>query len=398
MATLMLKELASELKDILTIIFTRSMAEGKVPEDWRSANITPIFKKGRKCEAGNYRPVSLTSHVCKVLESIIKDSIVEHLNKNELLNETQHGFRSKRSCLTNLLIFMEKVSDYVDQGCPVDVVYLDFQKAFDKVPHERLLLKIGALGIGGEVVNWIRAWLRDRKQRVVVSGESSDWSAVTSGVPQGSVLGPILFIMFINDIEVGVCSNVLKFADDTKLFGKVGSEENCKQLRADLRRLYNWSIDWQMLFNLEKCKIMHFGYNNPKNTFLLGSQILDSVKEEKDLGVLITDDLKVSNQCVKVVKTANQVLGMIKRTFTFKTTDNLLQLYKSLVRPHLEYCMQVWCPYLRKDIDMIEGVQRKATRMILGYSEKSYEERLKCFIRISNRWVRRNHRLKLDSC
>jgi ribonuclease P/MRP protein subunit RPP40 len=245
------------------------------------------------------------------------------------------------------------------------------------VPHERLLLKIGALGIGGEVVNWIRAWLRDRKQRVVVSGVSSDWSAVTSGVPQGSVLGPILFIMFINDIEVGVCSNVLKFADDTKLFGKVGSEENCKQLRADLRRLYNWSIDWQMLFNLEKCKIMHFGYNNPKNTFLLGSQILDSVKEEKDLGVLITDDLKVSNQCVKVVKTANQVLGMIKRTFTFKTTDNLLQLYKSLVRPHLEYCMQVWCPYLRKDIDMIEGVQRKATRMILGYSEKSYEDRLK---------------------
>ena len=158
---------------------------------------------------------------------------------------------------------------------------------------------------------------------------------------QGSVLGPILFVIFVNNIENGICGNILKFADDTKLFSKVGSNINCAKLRANLRKLYNWSEDWQMLFNLDKCTIMHFGYNNPNNIFLLGGHILETVDEEKDLGVMMWKDLKNSSQCVKIVKTENKILGMITRTFTFKTKDNLLQLYKCLVRPHLEYCMQV---------------------------------------------------------
>ena len=204
---------------------------------------------------------------------------------------------------------------------------LDFQKAFDKVPHGRLLLKVKVIGIGSLVANWIESWLSDRKQRVVINGKCSDWSEVSSGVPQGSVLVPRVFVIFIKDIEDGICGNILKFADDTKLFFKVGSDINCAKLRADLRKLYNWSEDWQMFFNLDKCKIMHFGYNNHNNIFLLG-RILETVGEEKDLGVMIRKDLKASSQCVKIVKTANQILGMIKRTFTFKTKDNLLQLYK----------------------------------------------------------------------
>ena len=134
---------------------------------------SPIFKKGKKCDAGNYRPVSLTSHVCKMLESIIKDSIINHINVNKLLNESQHGFISKRSCLTNLLQFIETVTDYVDHGYPVNVIFLNFQKPFDKVPHGRLLLKVKAMGIGSLVANWIESWLSNRKQKVVINGKCS---------------------------------------------------------------------------------------------------------------------------------------------------------------------------------------------------------------------------------
>ena len=156
----MLKELANELKGVLTIIYNRSLSESKIPNDWKIANVTPILKKGKKCDAGNYRLVSLTSHVCKMLESIIKDSIVNHINVNNLLNESQHGFISNRSCLTNLLQFIETFTDYVDQGYPVDIIFLDFLKAFDKVPHGRLLLKVEAMGIGSLVANWIESWIR----------------------------------------------------------------------------------------------------------------------------------------------------------------------------------------------------------------------------------------------
>ena len=166
-------------------------------------------------------------------------------------------------------------------------------------------------------------------------------------MPQSSVLRPILFVIFINDIEDGICGNILKFEDDTKLFCKVGYDIICAKLRADLRKLYNWSEDWKMLFNLDKCKIMQFGYNNYNNIFLLGSHILETVHEEKDLGVMIWKDLKASSQCVKIVKSAKS-LGMITRTFTFKTKDNLLQLYKCLVRLHLMYCMKVWNLYLKR--------------------------------------------------
>ena len=172
------------------------------------------------------------------------------------------------------------------------------------------------------------------------------------------------------------CGNMLKFADDTKLFCKVSSDINCAKLRADLRKLHNWSEEWQMLFNLYKYKIMHFGYNNLNNIFILGGHILETADEGKDFGVMIRKDLKASSQCVKIVKTANQIVGMIKRTFIFKSKDNLLQLYKCLDRPHMMYCMQVQNPYLKKEIDLLEGVQRRATKMILAYEHYGYEDRL----------------------
>jgi len=180
----------------LVLLFNKSLATGKIPQDWRRANVSALFKKGSKKEPGNYRPVSLTCQICKLLERILRDVIVGYLEKQKLIGDSQHGFRKGKSCLTNLLEFMQVLTEGVDQGEEMDVIYLDFQKAFDKVPHKRLLLKLGDLGIGGEIARWIEHWLEERKQRVVLNECSSEWIDVTSGVPQGSVLGPILFVMY----------------------------------------------------------------------------------------------------------------------------------------------------------------------------------------------------------
>jgi hypothetical protein len=195
-------------------------------------------------------------------------------------------------------------------------------------------------------------------------------------VPQGSVLGPLLFIIFVNDMDQAVVSKLLKFADDTKLFGCVSDTTGANILRDDLNALCKWSEDWQMNFNVEKCKVMHFGANNLKEQYSINSNVLTEVTEERDLGIIVQNDLKVSEQCGKVVKTANCILGMIKRTFQNKSKDIILPLYKSLVRPHLEYCVQAWCPHLVKDIKLIENIQHRATKMISDLHGQTYEQRL----------------------
>ena len=248
----------------LVKIFQNSLQTGQVPKDWRLANVTALFKKGSKKEPGNYRPVSLTSQIGKMFERILKDDLVNYLESNSLLYDSQHGFRKNKSCLTNLLEFLHVVTEGLDKGEPIDVIYLDFSKAFDKVPHKRLMLKLKAMGIGGRVSKWIEAWLGNRRQRVVLNGEFSEWEEVTSGVPQGSVLGPILFLLFINDLDEGIINRILKFADDTKVIGRVGTQDQIMELRQDIHKLIDWSMDWQIMFNVEKCKVMHLGNKNLK--------------------------------------------------------------------------------------------------------------------------------------
>ena len=183
---------------------------------------------------------------------------------------------------------------------------------------------------------------------MVLLGKNSGWKSVRSGVPQGSVLGPLLFLIYINDIDRGICNNILKFADDTKLFGVAATGEDVRKLQADLNRMYSWSQEWLMLFNVKKCKVMHLGYNNDMANYEMNGNVLETVEEERDLGVIFQDNLKWDKQCAKVVHTANKILGMIRRNFVFLNKENFLLLYKSLVRPHLEYCIQVWCPHLKK--------------------------------------------------
>ena len=373
-----LLEIEDELSLPLYLMFNKSLQNGEVPADWKCANVTPVFKKGNRSLAENYRPISLTSIICKILESLIHDNIITHLTNQQLIRLSQHGFMQHRSCLTNLLQYLETLTSLLDEGHNVDVFYLDLSKAFDRVPHERLLLKLSSHGVTGDIFNWVKSWLSNRKQRVVLNGSCSKWTDVTSGVPQGSVLGPLLFIIFINDIDAAIdtvnCA-LLKFADDTKGVRAVNSEADAMKLQADLDNIFCWSTDWQMLFNLEKCHILHLGNNNPNHEYNINGYKLPSVDEEKDLGVLITNSCTPSRQVSAAALKANQVLGQLLRSFTYRDRNTFIRLYKQYVRPHLEYCVQAWSPWQQQDITILENVQRRAVNAVSGLSG-TYEEKL----------------------
>ena len=370
-----LKELASVLGVPLAILFNKSIQEGVLPEDWKCANFISIFKKGLKTEAGNYRPVSLTSVPCKVMESVLRDKMLKHLDTNDLLSHNQHGFTKNRSCLTNLLETLEEWTQALDEGHGVDAIFLDYQKAFDTVHHQRLISKLKGYGIGGILLKWIQDFLTNRKMRVVLNGHETDWAAVLSGVPQGSVLGPLLFLIYVNEIPEIIKSCVKMFADDTKLWRKIQSEEDEQILQQDLDRLEDWSKEWLLKFNASKCKVMQIGRKKTMNYHLRdGTDIvnLEETEMEKDLGVWINKDLKWSQQCRKSASKAMAVLGMIKRSFKQIDIDSFKILYNTYIRPHLEYCVQVWNPYYKKDIECLEKVQKRATKL----ARMPYEERL----------------------
>jgi hypothetical protein len=376
---LLLKQLVEEIAWPLSMVMRTSLRDGNVPVDWRTANVTPVFKKGARTDPGNYRPVSLTSVSCRLMEGIVKDQIVKHLEKNGLIKKSQHGFMAGRSCTSNLLAFLEKVTTALDNSDPVDVIYLDFAKAFDTVPHERLKKKLKAHGISGGLLRWISAWLSDRKQRVVLNGKESTWEAVLSGVPQGSVLGPLLFLLFINDLDQAVSLSELlyKFADDTKLASLIKNEEDRQRLQASLNGLVQWSEKWGMSFNVKKCKVMHLGRNNPKAAYTMCGSVLEVTREEKDIGVIISDNLKPAAQCAKAARTAQTVLGQITRAFKYRDKSVFLQLYKQYVRPHLEFAVQAWSPWHQADKEVLEKVQRRAVAMVSGLRGRDYEDRLR---------------------
>jgi Reverse transcriptase (RNA-dependent DNA polymerase)/Endonuclease-reverse transcriptase len=374
----LLQEISTEVAPILASIYNKSLSTGQVPADWREANVTPIFKKGAKTAPENYRPVSLTSVCCKMLESIIKEKVLKHLKKHGLIKNSQHGFLPGRSCTTNLLAFFEKVTAEIDGGGSFDTIFLDFAKAFDKVPKERLLKKVKAHGITGNLLKWIRNWLSNRRQRVVLSGAFSDWIEVLSGVPQGSVLGPLLFLIFINDLDLAAedADALAKFADDTKVGSKVHTDADRARLQSVLDRLCDWTSEWAMKFNVQKCKVMHFGKKNPKFAYTMEGVQLDDVTEERDIGITVTDNLKPAKQCAKAATTARAVLGQISRAFHFRDKNTFVKLYKTYVRPHLEFCTPAWSPWTKHDIECLEKVQNKMVNMISGLTGRNYEEKL----------------------
>ena len=369
----------------LELIFNKSLQEGECPSDWRSANVTPIHKKGDKTNPSNYRPVSLTSQVCKLMESIVRKHLVEHLTENDILRDEQHGFREGRSCLTNLLETMEHWTEIIDEGDGIDVAYLDFRKAFDLVSHRHLIYKLSKYGIIGQTLKWVESFLHQRTQRVVIRGTMSEEFPVTSGVPQGSVLGPVLFLIFINDLPLEMLSPLSLFADDSKIFARILAENKKKLtriingneiLQRDLNTIREWAMKWKMEFNVDKCKIMHLGKKNPKHTYNMGGSALAVTREERDLGVLIDDQLNFDKHIRGIVNKANRMLGMIKIGFACLDKEMFMNLYPVLVRPLIEYCVQVWSPHMQKHIDLLEGVQKRATKLVPELRNMTYEKRL----------------------
>jgi len=339
--------------------------------------VTAIFKKGSKSEPGNYRPVSLTCIICKVLESVVRDAIVSHFSENNLYTNCQHGFRKKRSCVTQLLHVMEEVTSFLDEGNSVDIIYFDFKKAFDTVPHNRLLTKLAAYGICGNILNWIKNFLSGRTQQVRVGTQKSGKTPVLSGIPQGSILGPILFTVFINDLPNQINSMCDIFADDTKIYNIT---KNNNIIQSDIFKLQEWTEKWNLYFNVSKCNVMHIGKRNAGCEYVMKVddelQKINVCENEKDLGITFDSDFSFDIHIQRVVAKANQMLGIIKRSFTFLDKEVFLYLYKALVRPHLEYGNVIWNPYLKRQSIQIEKVQRRATKLLKECQQMTYTERL----------------------
>ena len=300
-----------------------------------------------------------------------------HLSESGLLHEAQHGFRPRRSCVTQLLSTLDDLSKMTENGDPIDAVSLDFSKAFDSVPHRHLIKKLQSYGVTGRLLSWIRAFLVGRRQRVVVNGCRSDWVPVASDVPQGSVLGPLLFVLYVNDLPTAVQCPIQLFADDTKLYQSVRLDSDASSLQRDLDMVVTWSDNWRLPFNEAKCSTLHFGRSNVRSVYSMRDVALEQVSVERDLGVLVDSELKFREQAASAVSKATQILAVIRRSIQLIDRTTLPLLYKTLVRPLLEYGNVLWGPFNRADQKLVERVQRRATRLVDEIRTEPYTERLR---------------------
>ena len=356
-----LKELANEISPALTLLYQSSIDSGIVPEDWRTAFVTPVFKKGERYKAANYRPISLTSIPGKLLEHIIVHTIMDFAENNNILCKEQHGFRKQRSCISQLIGLVDDISHSRDKGRQVDMLVMDFAKAFDKVSHSLLIHKLQHYGISGNINNWIKNFLSNRRQAVVVDGATSSFVPVESGVPQGSVLGPSLFLLFINDLPKGLTSTTRLFADDTACHKEVTRASDQLELQKDLDRLARWEEMWLMSFHPDKCEVLQFG-KRWKSQYHLRTHSLHTTNKTKYLGVTISSDLKWKSHISDVATKANKTLGFLRRNLKVGSITTKSLAYKTLVRPQMEYACEVWDPHTDDSTQSLEKTQRRAAR------------------------------------
>ena len=341
---MILKNLANELVKPIKAMYKESIRSCKLAKSWKVSDICVVFKKGLKSIAGNYRPISLTSVLCKILESLIREWLIEH----SLFNDKQYGFIGGRSAILQLLRVLDEWTEALDKGNKIDAIYMDYMKAFDTVPHRRLMSKVKAYGFPNYIVDWLEDFLIGRRQTVRINGESADEKEIKSGIPQGSVLGPLLFLLYVNDIPEIVLSMLYLFADDNKVWKEITCKKDKEILQHDLDKIYQWSKIWLMNIHPEKSAHIHIGQEMdiPQFEYTIGPMIVNYSTAEKDLGVTIDNNLNFGEHIIDKITKANKMAGWIRRSFQYMNKDIFVLLYKSLVRTHLEYAACVWSPYL----------------------------------------------------
>jgi exonuclease III len=383
----------------VTALFNQSLNSAEIPTDWKSAIVHPVYKKGDKSLPLNYRPISLTCVLCKQLEHILVSQINRFLGAHNLLYERQHGFRSGQSCETALASLVHDWASKVDAHfIAVDAIFLDFAKAFDKVPHQRLVHKISHFGIDGNTVNWIKSFLSNRFQRVLVAGSHSQWLPVSSGIPQGSVLGPLLFSLFINDLPFCVSMNtkINLFADDCVVYRQVCGPSDLRNLQRDINEIERWSCNWLLPFNADKCSHMRVSLRRqddqviPPPRYMLGQHPMVKVTSVKYLGVVLQSNLRFNEHIDQTVSKSNSLLGLLRRNLSKCSTGAKLTAYKALVRSRLEYCSSIFDPYQLSLTRRLEAIQNRASRFICSdYSRRSHVTFMKVRLKLENLSERR---------
>ena len=391
-----LRKLAPCISSPLSAMFSSFLSVGKVPSQWKTAIVTPVYKKGISSDCANYRPISLTCVVCKIMERIIACEVLAYARKNKLLSKSQHGFLSRRSTATNLLECLNDWTVSIKHKFSSDIIYIDYAKAFDSVCHNKLICKLSALGIRGSLLDWIKSFLSDRRQVTRVGQFYSSSRPITSGVVQGSCIGPLLFVLYINDLTnvLGDAVECKLFADDVKLYTAIRTSADQTRLQEALDRVVLWSDSWQLNISAKKCAKLTVGSHTlsmHKDYSLCGKKV-SNVREYQDLGITIDQGLKFKTHIHTVVAKARQRASLILKCFSSRDPNLLMRAFSVYVRPILEYASCTWSPTAVGLIDLLESVQRRFTKCLTGCRTLGYRDRLK-FLNIESLEVRR---LRLD--
>ena len=363
-----LKEVANQIAPVLTIVFQASLDQGHLPDIWKTAAVVPIYKKGSRSEPSNYRPVSLTCICSKILEHIVHSAISKHLEYYQILCDEQHGFRRRRSCETQLITTVNEIAECLNQKGQCDILLLDFSKAFDRVSHSLLFHKLSHYGIQGTLLSWLNSFLNDRSQYVILENQKSHSTPVLSGVPQGTVLAPLLFLLYINDLPICVRNKIKLYADDVLLYSPIHSTVDCITLQQDLDLLAQWSHTWLMSFNPQKCEFLRVTNKRIPilHTYYIENTPIKEVLFATYLGVTIDSKLTWNDHTQRIVSKANQINAFLYRNLRHCPSGVKCNCYKSMVRPIVEYASSVWDPHTTTNISKIEAIQKRAARFCLN--------------------------------
>ena len=378
----MLKRTVATVSPILCDIFNLSLSTGQIPEAWKLSRVIPIFKSGDPQSASNYRPISLQPICCKLLEKVVHGQVLQHLFVNNILTERQFGFLPRSSTTDALITALHEWHGHLDNHKSVAMALFDLSKAFDRVPHSPLLQKLSAAGLSGPLLSWFRSYLSDRTQLVAVRGVDSKPVPVVSGVPQGSVLGPLLFLVYVNDLclsSFSQNSSIILYADDTTLFKPISSPTDLVEFQSDINIIDAWFSNNHLTANASKTKVMVISTkHDPFSdlTLTLNGLPIDRVHSAKFLGVWLTDKLSWNLHVDTICKKSRKIIGFIHRSFQSAPSNIRRILYLALVRPILEYGSATFHPLNSTLTKRLEGTQRFACRVILQSWNLSHEDLL----------------------